>query len=45
MFHTLVNIFIKNNMPLSDSQVFMALFVALLSGLLSLRLGAALYRA
>jgi photosystem I reaction center subunit XII len=32
-------------MSLSDSQIFMALFLSLLSGILALRLGAALYSA
>jgi photosystem I reaction center subunit XII len=30
-------------MPLTDSDVFVALFVALLTGILALRLGVALY--
>jgi photosystem I reaction center subunit XII len=31
-------------MPLSDTQVFVALFVALVTGLLSVRLGTQLYK-
>ena len=30
-------------MPISDSQVFIALFIALITGILALRLGVALY--
>jgi photosystem I reaction center subunit XII len=32
-------------MELSDSQVFIALFISLLTGILALRLGASLYKA
>ncbi|MBT6365661.1 MAG: photosystem I reaction center subunit XII [Bacteroidetes bacterium] len=31
-------------MPLSDTQVFVALFVALITGILSVRLGVQLYK-
>jgi photosystem I reaction center subunit XII len=30
-------------MPISDSQVFIALFIALMTGILAIRLGVALY--
>jgi photosystem I reaction center subunit XII len=30
-------------MPISDSQVFIALFIALITGILAIRLGIALY--
>ena len=30
-------------MPISDSQVFIALFIALITGILAIRLGVALY--
>lgn len=30
-------------MPISDSQVFIALFIALMTGILAIRLGIALY--
>ena len=30
-------------MPISDSQVFVALFIALITGILAIRLGVALY--
>ena len=30
-------------MPISDSQVFVALFIALITGILAVRLGVALY--
>ena len=37
--------FILNNfMPISDSEIFVALFVALLTGILAVRLGIELYR-
>jgi photosystem I reaction center subunit XII len=31
-------------MPISDSQVFLALFIALITGILAVRLGTELYR-
>nr|ASN77521.1 photosystem I reaction center subunit M [Pedinophyceae sp. YPF-701] len=31
-------------MPISDSQIFVALFIALITGVLAVRLGAELYR-
>lgn len=33
----------ENLMPISDSQVFIALFIALMTGILAIRLGVALY--
>ena len=31
-------------MPISESQIFIALFIALINGFLALRLGSSLYR-
>ena len=33
----------ENRMSISDSQVFIALFIALMTGILAIRLGVALY--
>jgi photosystem I reaction center subunit XII len=42
-FHLLYN-YLFTCMPLSDTQVFVALFVALITGILSVRLGTQLYK-
>jgi photosystem I reaction center subunit XII len=39
-----VSLTLLTRMPLSDTQVFVALFVALITGILSVRLGTQLYK-